>query len=209
LSGVVAAVLTVAGLAIVGDAPGFLDDAATVADYYADNSSQVIVASYIGLLGTVAFIWFVGVLRTRLGSTAGGDERLATIAFGGGIAAAAPLLAIYLFNLAGAFRADEDGKIDPGVAASLYDLSALSVNVAAIAASVLVLAVGLLALRDAVLPRWLGIVSVLLGIAMLLPFAYVAMGVFLIWLAVLAVLLWLRGPGEHRPRRPAAGRMPA
>jgi hypothetical protein len=201
LTGVLAFVLTVVGVILL-DAPDFVEKPDEVARYYADDPGKIIAASYIGFLGTVAYIWFVGVLRSRLRRVEGPLGRLSAIAFGGGIVSAALFFLIDAFNAAGAFRADEDGAINPAVAASLYDLSAVMINAAGIATSVLVLATSALALRAGVnvLPAWLGWIGVLIGIGLLTPIAYIFLGLFLLWMLAVAVMLYLRpvlaGPGE-------------
>ena len=107
------------------------------------------------MIRTAALIWFLGELWARLRSAEGGNGRLSGIAFGGGLVAAAMFLLVDMVNLAGAIRADEDGKIDPGVAATLYDVSGLSIAAAAFALSVLAFATAAVAFRTGVLPRWL------------------------------------------------------
>src|SRR4051794_17204895 len=87
LAGALAFLLTVIGFIVAGSTPDFLDDPGKIANYYTDDSGKVIAAGYIGLLGTAAFIWFVGELRARLRRAEGGLGRLSEIAFGGGIAA--------------------------------------------------------------------------------------------------------------------------
>jgi hypothetical protein len=208
LSGVLAFVLTAVGLVLTSDSPDFLAEPREIADYYADDSGKVIGAAYIGLLGTVAYIVFVGVLRNRLRRAEGPEGRLSAIAFAGGVAAAAPLLMIDIFNLAGGLRADEDGRIDPGTAASLFDLSGLSLVAAAMAVSVLVFATAALALRTGVLPRWLGWISVLVGIGLLTPVSYIFLALFLVWMLVVAVLLYLSPAAPVTAAPPPVGRVP-
>jgi hypothetical protein len=201
LTGVLAFVLTLVSVILL-DSPDFLEKPDEVAKYYADDPGKIIAASYIGFLGTVAYIWFVGVLRSRLRRVEGPLGRLSAIAFGGGIASAALFFFIDAFNAAGAFRADEDGAIDPAVAASLYDMSSVMINASGFAASVLVLATSALALRTGgtVLPSWLAWIGVLIGIGCLTPIAYIFLGLYLLWILAVAVMLYVRpvltGPGE-------------
>jgi hypothetical protein len=204
LIGVLAVVLTVIGIVLPGSTPDFLDKPQEIADFYADDSGKLIAAAYIGLLGTVAFLWFLGVLRSRLRRAEGPHGRLSTTALGGGIVAAAMFLLVDGFNLAGALRADEDGRIDPAVAATLYDMSGLSISLAAFGASVLVVATAALAFRTRVLPRWLGWISVLLGIGLLTPISYIFVGIFLLWLLAVAVLLFLQPVADETASTPVA-----
>lgn len=79
--------------------------------------------------------------------------------------ATAFFLLIDFVNSAGAIRADEDGRIDPAVAASLFDLSGSFLQGAGFASGVLMLATAFVALRTGFLPRWLGWVTLVIGIA--------------------------------------------
>jgi len=73
------------------------------------------------------------------------------------------------------------------------DASVLFGLAAPMALSVLVLACALLTFRAAAFPKWWGIVSVLLGIAMLIPpISWAAMIAFLVWVGVASVLTYTR-----------------
>lgn len=73
-------------------------------------------------------------------------------------------------DTAAALRVDERGSIPPDTAAALADGHGVLFGMAAPTAfGVAVLATAALALRTSVLPRWLGVVSVVLGIALLVP----------------------------------------
>lgn len=203
LMGVVAVVLTVAGFIVAGSSPDFLDDPQKIADYYAGDSGKVMAAAYIGLLGTGALIWFLGELRARLFVAEGAGGRLTGIAFGGGLVAASMFLLVDMANLAGAIRADEDGKIDPGVAATLWDVSGLAIAAAGFALAVLVVATAMIAFRTGVLPRWLAWLSILLGIALLTPWNWLAAVVGLLWVLVVSISLYVRsGPGSVEAAAP-------
>jgi hypothetical protein len=124
------------------------------------------------------------------------------VAFGGAVTAAAMGLAIDVTNLAGAFRADEDGQIETATATTLYDLQASFLTAGLpIGIAVFIGATGLVALRTGVLPKWLGIVSVLLVIPLLIPIiAWAVTGLALLWALAVSIMLYLR-----QPKAPAAG----
>jgi hypothetical protein len=208
LTGVLSVALTVGGFILYGSMPDFIDKPQKIADFYTDDPGRVVAGAYVGMLGTVALIWFVGVLRARLRVAERGTGLFSGIAFAGGIAASAIFFLIDLFNAAGAFRADEDNAINPSVAASLNDLSGLSLSVGAFAMSVLVLATAAVILRTGVMPRWLGFVSILLGIALLTPIAYVALGLWLVWLFAVSILLYLRPEAASASPIPPVARTP-
>jgi hypothetical protein len=202
--GVVAFLLTVIGFIVAGsDSPDFLDSGQEIAAYYTDDSGRIMAGSYIGLLGTAAFIWFLGELRNRMRRhehETGG--RLSNMAFGGGLVAAAMFLLVDLTNLAGAMRADEDGQIAPATAATLYDVSGLALGAGAFGLAVLLVAVAIHAFRTGMLPGWLGWLSILIAIACLTPWSFFGSMISLVWVLVVSILLYMRGAPATTAERP-------
>ena len=204
LAGVVFVILAVIAL-LTAAGEDFLAEPAEVADYYVDNSGRVIVAAIIGGIAIFAFFWFVGAVRNRLRVRETPEGGLPALAFGGGIAAATLLLVANAANMAGAFRAEEDGEIDPAVAAALNDISSLIIGIAApVALAVFVAATGIVSIATGVLPRWLGWLSLLLALGFLIPYiSFVFWVPFGIWVLAVSVLLYLR-PGEEALRTTTA-----
>lgn len=198
LAGVVFVVLALIAL-ITASGEDFLAEPSEVADYYVDNSGRVIVAEIIGGYAIFAFFWFVGAVRNRIRVPETPEGGLPALAFGGGIAAATLILVANAATMAGAFRAEEDGQIDPAVAAALNDISSLIVGIAApVALAVFVAATGIVSITTGVLPRWLGWLSLLLALGFLLPFiSFVFWVPFALWVLAVSVLLY-RQPGEER-----------
>ena len=204
LAGVVFVILAVIAL-LTAAGEDFLAEPADVADYYVDNSGRVIVAAIIGGIAIFAFFWFVGAVRNRLRVRETPEGGLPALAFGGGIAAATLLLVANAANMAGAFRAEEDGEIDPAVAAALNDISSLIIGIAApVALAVFVAATGIVSIATGVLPRWLGWLSLLLALGFLIPYiSFLFWLPFGIWVLAVSVLLYLR-PGEEALRTTTA-----
>jgi hypothetical protein len=206
LAGVVFVVLALIAL-FTASGEDFLADPADVADYYVDNSGRVIVAEIIGGYAVFAFFWFVGAVRNRLRVPETPEGGLPALAFGGGVAAATLILVANAATMAGAFRAEEDGQIDPAVAAALNDVSSLIIGVAApVALAVFVAATSLVSIATGVLPRWLGWLSLLLALGFLIPYiSFIFWLPFGLWVLVVSVLLYRR-PGEEALRqRPVTG----
>jgi hypothetical protein len=67
------------------DAPG--TDWAT---YFTDHQSRIQVGVVVLGVGLFFFIWFLGSLRSALATAEGGEGRLASVAFGGGIVRSQP-----------------------------------------------------------------------------------------------------------------------
>jgi hypothetical protein len=196
LTGVLFVLLTVAGIVIglsdsPDDFPAKVDD---IVQYYQDDPGKIMLGSWLGLLGGFFLIWFAGSVRARLRDA--GEERLGTIAFGGAVAAATAGFLIDAANFTAAMRADEDDKIDPAVATTLYDLANSLVGTALpTAIAVFVAATGVAALRSGVLPRWLGIVSLVLAVTLLIFFiAWFMTAVALLWALLVSILLYRAEP---------------
>jgi hypothetical protein len=211
LSGVLVVVLTVASLIIVGEQPDFVDEPDAVAEFYADDPGKLIGGFYVDALGSVILIWFAGSVRSALRVAEGGEGRLSAVSFGGGIAAAVLFLAYDAINLAGAFRADEDGAIDPAVAASLNDVSSLMLGGgAAMASAIFIAAAALVALRRrAVLPAWFAWISIPLAILLISPFGFIGLFGLLPWILIASIVLYMgqreSAPGTPPPPPPTPG----
>ncbi len=86
VAGVLAPVLWIIGVTMsrgqhVG-LPGGLPEegAGAVLTYFQDNEGSVLAGSWLFMLGSLLFFWFVGALRSRLAYAEGGAGTLATIA---------------------------------------------------------------------------------------------------------------------------------
>jgi hypothetical protein len=210
LTGVVVVVFTVVAFVLAGDSPDFTDDPQAIADYYADDPGKLQVAFYIDAVGTFFLIWFAGSVRTALRTAEGGLGRLSAVSFGGAVVAGAMFLAYDAANIAAAFRADEDGAIDPAVAASLWDVGGVFLGMGgAIASAVFVTAAAVVALRRrAVLPVWFAWASVALAIVLVSPFGWVGLIGFLLWVLIVSVMLYV-AQGRAAPAAPIATASPS
>lgn len=167
-TGVLAVVLWVVGFVILMSSGIVAQDATPeeVLAHHQTNGGQLIAGSFIFMLGTLAFVWFLGSLTSSLRSAEGGVGRVATIAFGGGIAMA---VCAFLLPSGGVTIALAAETITATSADALRYLPGVFYIGVEMFAAVLVGATGLVALRTAVLPRWLAWVSLLLGLLLLIP----------------------------------------
>jgi hypothetical protein len=176
-------------------APG--SSAAELIDFYTDLSSRIVVGGLASLFSIAIWTFFAGALRSVLAELEG-DELLADVAFGGTLLGLATGFGAEAVNMAAAFRAD-DGELTEPLALALFDISYVFGSYATgIGFGVALLAIGAVALRSgALLPRWLGLVALALGLAMVTPLAGYVLGEYTVapcflLLATLGVLL-LRG----------------
>lgn len=206
LAGIGFLALGLLGTAVQSGAPGFAAEPKELVAYYVDDTASVLAGSTMYLIGAILLLWFLSTLRERMRHAVGDDHTLPAIAYAGGVAGAALCMAATSANAMGALRADERGAIDPAVATTLRDLSMILYGMAAAAAfCALVLAVAVAALRTGFLPRWLGVVSIPLGIALAIPpISHWAMIGFTLWAGGVGALLALTWQPVTRRARAAA-----
>jgi hypothetical protein len=176
-------------------APG--SSAAELIDFYTDLSSRIVVGGLASLFSIAIWTFFAGALRSVLAELEG-DGLLADVAFGGMLLGLAAGFGAEAVNMAAALRAD-DGELTEPLALALFDISyVFGSYTTGIGFGVTLLATGAVALRSgALLPRWLGLVALALGLAMVTPLAGYLLGEYTVapcflLLAALGVLL-LRG----------------
>jgi hypothetical protein len=173
ISGIAVAVLFGAGNAIW--ALGMPEDGtptAKVLDFYSDRADRIVIGGSLSMLGIGAFAWFAAAVRELL-IDAGGSDLLATIAFGGGLLGMAAGLGAESINMVAALRA-QDGELDDELAQSLFEISQILGSAAAgVGLGVFAVATGaaLLGTRT-VLPRWIAIATLVLGVLLLTPVAH-------------------------------------
>lgn len=211
LSGVVFTVLALLSVLMQKDSPGFLAKADEIAAYYTKNAGQALGSGTMSLLAVAFLLWFLGVLYSHLrhhegASHAGDHGRLSHTALAGGAVGSAMMLAGSAASMVAALRADENGSIDPAIAATLYDLSLVLPGLAApYGMAVLLLACALLSFKVGALPKWLGILSIVISIGLLVPGVnHMVMIAFVFWVAIVSIVLFLGHHGDHEHDRPVA-----
>lgn len=167
-TGVLAVVLWVVGFVIMMSPGGVAQDASPeqVLDYHRTNGVPLIAGGFVFMLGVLSFVWFLGTLAGSLRSAEGGAGRVASIAFGGGVAMAVCAL---LLPSGGMYVVLAAGTMSAAAADALRHLPGVFLIGVELFAAVLVAATGLVALRTAVLPRWVAWVSLVLALVLLIP----------------------------------------
>jgi hypothetical protein len=158
---------------------------------YHQHSDGILLAGLIWSIGVVLFIWFLASLRSHYLASEGGSGRLSALAYGGGVVAATIGFLIPGPDEVGALNKDD---IDPSGAAVLHHLGDAFFIGAEYALPVLFFASAILALRHGALPKWLGWVSALIGIVLLIgPIGWAAL-IFAtpIWTIIVSILLYTR-----------------
>jgi hypothetical protein len=144
------------------DAPG-TDWAA----YFTDHQSRIQVGVIVLGVGLFFFIWFLGSLRSALARAEGGEGRLASVAFGGGIVAVATLL---IAASAGAVAALRPGDLDPNTTRAFNDLGVVAGGPGAAGFTALFAATAIVGYRHRAVPAPIAGLSALAAITQ--PLAY-------------------------------------
>jgi hypothetical protein len=201
LTGVLFAVLAVVGVFTGGETPEANARPAKVIAYYATHRSEVETSSILFALAFLALVLFAGALRSYLRRTSAA-EGLSSLVLAGGVMMAVGALT--------------GTAVEYGLAHQLHNLGPQVVQTLNVLSNELFLPViggafvfaicsGLAILRGAALPKWLGWVAIVLGIAALIPPAsFPALLGFVIWSIVVSILMYLRTGAPAGTNTPAA-----
>lgn len=185
---VLGAVLVLVHRAIPRDSPG-----AVWADDPSDRQAVQVALALVPFAG-IAFLWFIGVIRTRLGDRE--DRLFATVFLGSGLLFVAQLFTASAL-LGSVLTLRQRGV--PVTADAMLLLQALTLQVMGSfgtrMAAVFTLSVTSLGLRTAAVPRWLGVLGAVVALLLLAtpPLSAWTQLAFPLWVFVLSVhLLVLR-----------------
>ena len=194
-TGIFFVVFAVVGFLVQPKPPASDATAVEVLEYVKDHRDGLHVVQLIFAFAGFFFIWFVGALRSFLGAAEGGERRLATTAYGGGLIAIATLMA----GLGLAAAAELHPARDPEVTRALIDASVLVPAVGAPAAAVFFVANGLSIARSGCLPRWMAGMAMVtalfnaIGVSAVFTDhgAFAGDGVFGFFLGLVLFLFWV------------------
>ena len=195
VAGLIAAVGWIVALTDLRDVPDVDASDAEILAYYADPPGlSASVSLQILVYATFGFLWFIAVVRNRIGEAE--PKLFGTVFFGGGI-----LFAALLFVGAAALAAPEiltaesDRVVDPDAMAMTRSFAAIVLGEFTIRlGSLFVFSLAALALRTGALPRWLVVVSYLVGIAMFVNVLIATPGIYLLpsWIGLVSVVMLVR-----------------
>jgi hypothetical protein len=188
LTGLLFVVLAVLAFVVGGETPETKDTPQEVLNFYVENDADQIWAAALLGWGTVAFLFFLGVLTSALRAVEGAIGRLSVVAFGGGVVLALGMLAFAGFSFALGDTAD-DG-LTPEAAQALNALNSDFFFPVAAGTATLMFATGIAIISSRILPAGLGWIALLIGIAAITPVGFFAFLAFLVWTLIVSVLLW-------------------
>jgi hypothetical protein len=193
LTGLLFAVLAVVAIVTGGESPGTNEPPAKIVAYYATHRSEVKTSALLFALAFLILVLFAASLRSYLRRTPAAEGLSALVLAGSVLIAAGTSISSGVeFGLA-----NEIHHLGPE---AVQTLNFITEEVAFLpvvgGAFLLALASGLAILRGARLPKWLGWVAIVLGIAALIPPAsFPSLLGFAIWSAIVSILIYRRtGP---------------
>src|SRR3954452_23579893 len=168
-SGIVAVILVVGAFVglILPDAPDVNASGTDWAAYFVDHQSRIQVGVIVAGVGLFFFAWFLGSVRSALANAEGGQGRLASVAFGGGILAIVTLL---VGISAGAVAALRPGDLDPNTTRALNDFGLVMGGPGAAGFTALFAATAIVGYRHKAVPAPIASFSALAAITQ--PLAY-------------------------------------
>ena len=162
--------------------------------WLAENSKTVAFALNLVPFAGIAFLWFIAVIRDRLGEYE--DRFFATVFLGSGLL----FLAMMFFSAATAgsllnlYQVSLESSMDPGI----YNYARITVyqimNVYTVKmAGVFMLTTCTLALRTGIFKRWMAILGIALALLLLLSvgFLYWILLVFPLWVLLISIHILL------------------
>jgi hypothetical protein len=201
VAGMVYSVLAVAGLILLSRIPdlGMSDEEMTRWFNDSGHQREAILGLNLMSISAIAFLWFVAVIRRRLGDRE--DRFFGTVFFGSSIAfvgvwlvaaaaIAGPAIVLNLFEDASVSAASESLAVGIGAALMLVIAPRLQ--------AVFVITVSNVILRSGFLPRWLASVGFVTGIVLtVMPFVAQPIGLaFPAWVFLVSIVILLTGPGR-------------
>jgi hypothetical protein len=198
IAGIVSAVCWSIGLRGLLATPPLDATAAEIIDFYSDPESAVSAAVLLQVIvvGTIAFLWFVGVIRSRLGDVEprlfgtvflGGAILLAALIFVGTAALAAPTILIDIGHQ----------TPEPGLAAMTRSLAAIVLSVfAPRIAALFMFSTASLGRATGALPTWLVVVTYVIGVGQLINVTISQPNIYVVpaWTALVSIVLLVRPP---------------
>jgi hypothetical protein len=196
LTGILFVALVIVAFLVSGETPATDDSPREIVDFYLDNDDSQAAASAVLALGCVALIFFLGTLRRALRAAAGDDGGLSTVVLLGGVVLA---VGASIFAGIGFTLGDAADELPPSAILTLNALNSDMFFTVAVGTAVFNLALALAVLRHGGLPRPLGWVALVIGIAGLTPlgfFAFLATGIVIVWASVALLMKPETGAGS-------------
>jgi hypothetical protein len=188
LPAVLAVALWIAGLVVINSfsdkIPHHPTDAQLLA-WFQGNQNSILSGGWLWVLGCLAFLWFVALLRPRLADAEGGHHTYTTLAFAG---AAAATVFGFLIQAGDMGAAIDHDSISAATAGTLHNMTDVFFVCGELALIPFFVGVAVVAFRTAVLPKWWAAFSVLIAVVLVIgPIGWAAL--------IFGTPVWLLGTG--------------
>lgn len=197
VAGLVFAVVDTIALTLLNSAPTPSASDSEITAWYSDSANRALLATGLALsvVAAVAFLWFVAVIRRRVGDRE--DRFFATVFLGSGILLTGVMLVGAAASTSSAVTVELGGGRlpDASVVASLTGLgTTLLLLVLVRIQAVFVVSTSTLALRSNAFSRWLSYLGYAIAVAMFfVPLLTEPLGLaFPIWVGILSTALFIR-----------------
>jgi hypothetical protein len=202
IAGVVYSVLAIAALVLLRTFPESIGEVGALSTWFDDSANRwnLIIGMNLAAISSIAFLWFVAVIRRRMGERE--DKFFSTVFLGSAILYVGIWLvgAAAVASFAFAFQRFGEAAIDPSSATYVVGFAeALILVVAPRLQGVFILSTSTLILHTEMLPKWLAYVGYLAGLAMLLiPMIYEPIGLgFPLWVLAVSVTIFISKSTHH------------
>lgn len=197
VAGIVCAVGWALSLRSLLRTPGISATETEIASFYAEqaNSTAKVAWLQVFVLSTLAFLWFIGVVRGRVGDRE--PKLFGTVFFGASILFAALLFVGASFLASPAVMVLGDGVPAPGSVSAMRAGAVVTLSVFAPRLATLVMfSMASLGRTTEALPRWLVWLTYAVGLAMFVNVSISAPSIYSVpaWIAVVSVVLLVRRP---------------
>ncbi len=203
IAGVVYSVLTIIALLLLREIPDLTGTDQEIRRWFADSGNQatLIIALNLVSVSTVAFLWFVAVIRRRIGDRE--DRFFSTVFLGsailytaiyivGAVAAAAPAIAVSL--LEGGHVDKASATVSTGMAGGLLLVVAPRIQ------AVFIFTTSTVFLRTGAMPNWLAYFGFASGLVLfIIPLLFEPIGLwFPIWVFIASITIGLTHPDRDQ-----------
>ena len=205
LAGILYVALAIVAISFVLRGPDTSGSPQKLVEYFshAGHRHNGVIGSLCFGAAIFFFLWFLAALRTRLGRLDGDGVLGSVVLLGGGLYAALSSAAFLLWGATEQLKVDATHPVHPELLAFAGDVSWFLNSVGFIGAAALMIAASIIALRAAIVPRWLGWLSALAGIVVVVSFAAVPQILWGAWVLAVSVGLF-RGERAAVPANVAA-----
>jgi hypothetical protein len=200
LTGVAFSALAAAAFATAAGAPSSTAGGERVIAFYEAHGSSAQASDYLWMLAFAFLLLFAGSLRAFLRRTPA-TEALSSLVLAGAAVLAAGAGVYFGFDYT---LATTSGRLAPAAAQALNVLALKLFLPVSAGGFVFGIASGLAILRGAQLPKWLGWLAIVIGIATVTPAGLLGIVGFIFWTAIVSVLVWRRRESSSQALRPEA-----